>query len=47
MFLKVFYSWDIFLINSHVPMMYYEFYYIKKILYFQHQLKIPHLNVKN
>jgi len=36
-----------FQINSHVPMIYYEPYYIKKILYFQHQIELPLLNMKN
>jgi hypothetical protein len=47
MFLKAYYSSDIFQINSHVPMIYYEPYYVKKILYFQHQIKLLLLNVKN
>jgi len=45
MLLKAFYSLGIFQINSHVPMIYYEPYYIKKIL--QHQIKLAPLNVKN
>jgi hypothetical protein len=36
-FLKAYYSLDIFQINSHVPMIYYEPYYIK----------LSFLNVKN
>jgi len=44
MFSKAFDSSDIFQINSHIPMIYYEPYYIKK--YFQHQIKLPPPNVK-
>jgi hypothetical protein len=32
MFLKVYYSMDIFQINSDGPMIYYETYYIEKII---------------
>jgi hypothetical protein len=41
-FLRTFYSLDIFQINSHVPMIQY-----KKFLYFQHQIKSSFLNMKN
>jgi len=46
MFLKVFYSSDIFQINSHSNDILWTLQY-KKILYFQHQIKLPLQNVKN
>jgi hypothetical protein len=45
--LRVYYSLNISQINSHVPMRYYELDLTKKILYFQHQVKLPLLNMKN
>jgi hypothetical protein len=45
--LKALYSLDIFQINSYVPIIYYEPYLYKKILYFQHQIKLPLLSMKN
>jgi hypothetical protein len=46
MFLKAFCSSNIFQIHSHVQLIYYEPYYIYIKLYFQHQIKLPLLNVK-
>jgi hypothetical protein len=46
-FFKSFLSIKYFLINSHVPMIYYKPYDIKNILYFQHQIKLSFLNMKN
>jgi hypothetical protein len=36
-----------FQINLHCLMIYYEPYCIKKILYFEHQIKLQLLNIKN
>jgi hypothetical protein len=47
MLLRAYYSSNVFEIDSHVPMIYYEPYYIKKKKKFQHQIKLPLLNVKN
>jgi len=46
MLLRAFYSSDIFLINSHVPMIYYEPYYIKTFI-LPTSIKLLLLNVKN
>jgi hypothetical protein len=45
-FLKSFIFIGYFQINSHVPMIYYEF-NIQKKIYFQHQIKLSILNMEN
>jgi len=47
MFLRVYYSLDIFQINSHVSNDILWTLLYEKILYFQHQIKLPFLNMKN
>jgi hypothetical protein len=46
MFLKFFYSFDTFQINSYVPMIHYEPYYSKKS-YTLHQFELSIINMKN